>query len=274
MRLRLKIVSVGEITVDYYPELDRTFVGGISLNFGVQAKRCGEVDVSLVSRIGSDGNGRFVLQTLQQEGIDTTHVTILPGKTATCTIHVNNAAERSFPPSGYCPNVLTNMHLDTSELAFIQQNDVLVARYDHGQPEPFFDQIMFDLNFEGRRVADFGDWSGFDGDYGRMFRYLDQLDIAFVSGNQAAVQTLQPFSRQIEGIIVVTLGAAGSVGLVNGRFLHQPALPVPNPLDTTGCGDAFQAAFTTTYFRTGNVEQALRQGAVLASQVIQHYGAI
>ncbi len=270
----MRIISVGEITIDHYPELNLSFVGGISLNFAVHAKRCGATAVSLISRVGSDANGRSALKKLTQEDIDISHIAILEGKTATCAIQLRNSAERIFLAGGYYPNVLTNLRLNQSDLAFIQQHDILVARYDNSQTEPFFDQVMIDLDFDGKRVTDFGDWSDFDRDHPTMFDYLDQLDIAFVSGEQEAVQTLRSFSRQIDGIIVVTLGAAGSVGLVNGRIHFQPAIHVSYPLDTTGCGDSFQAAFTTTYFRSGNIEQALHQGAVLAAKVIQHYGAI
>jgi fructoselysine 6-kinase len=76
------------------------------------------------------------------------------------------------------------------------------------------------------------------------------------------------------GVIVVTLGAKGSVGLLNGRSYHQPAIPVNHPLDPTGCGDAFQAAFVVSYWQTGAIEVALQQGAEQAAIVLQHYGAI
>lgn len=278
----MKIVSIGEITVDHYPELSRSFVGGISLNFAVHAKRCGATAVSLISRIGTDDNGRFVLNKLSQEKIDASHVTILEGKTATCAILIRDAGERIFPEGGYHPNVLTNLKLNPSELRFIQQHDILVARYDHSQPDPFFDQIMGELDFNGKRVVDFGDWADFDGDVAVMLNTLGKLDLAFISGNQETIETLRSISRQIDTVIVVTLGAAGSVALVNGspsrrsggRIHPQPAIPVPNPLDTTGCGDAFQAAFTVAYFQTGNITQALTQGATLAAEIIQQYGAL
>ena len=97
--------------------------------------------------------------------------------------------------------------------------------------------------------------------------------LAFISGNQATIDFLLPFSRGLDGLIVVTLGAGGSVALVDGTPLFQPAQVVPNPVDSTGCGDAFQAAFTVAYLTTGSVEQALRRGTARAATVLQHYGA-
>ena len=43
-----KIVSVGEICLDIYLNQDKTFVGGRSLNFAVQAKRCGTEQATAV----------------------------------------------------------------------------------------------------------------------------------------------------------------------------------------------------------------------------------
>lgn len=45
----------------------------------------------------------------------------------------------------------------------------------------------------------------------------------------------------------MTLEAKGSVMLINGRSTHHPSIPVANPVDATGCGDAFQAAFMVAY---------------------------
>ena len=43
-----KIVSVGEICLDIYLNQNKTFVGGRSLNFAVQAKRCGTEQATAV----------------------------------------------------------------------------------------------------------------------------------------------------------------------------------------------------------------------------------
>ena len=102
----MKIVSIGEITIDYYLNQNTSLVGGISLNFAVHAKRCGADTVSLVSRIGPDDGGRRVLEKLDQEGVDASHVAVLSGETATCDILINADGERTFPAGGYHLNVL------------------------------------------------------------------------------------------------------------------------------------------------------------------------
>jgi len=133
---------------------------------------------------------------------------------------------------------------------------------------------MTDPAFSGRRVADFLDGSDYPDIAAKIATWLNWLDLIFISGDDETVAALRPLTKHYPGLIVVTLGAAGSLALSRGDLYHQPALPVDRPVDTTGCGDAFQAAFTVSYFRAAQIDQALYAGARQAAQVLQHLGAI
>ena len=270
----MKLVSIGEATADYYPHIDKTLVGGISLNYAVHAKRCGADKVSLVSCIGNDDNGRHILDRLDQEDIDASHVTILEGKTAHCEIVVLENGERYFPPNSYHQHVLADYEPSAADLRFISQHDILVARYDISYTKAGFNKVMQELDFNGKRVADFGDWFDYDGRHPAIYPYLKQIDLAFISGDQTTIDTFLPISNQAKAQIIVTLGERGSVALVDGYLIQQQAIPVSKIVDTTGCGDAFQAAFTVSYFRDGDIPAALRAGAHNAAKTLQRYGAI
>ena len=126
--------------------------------------------------------------------------------------------------------------------------------------------------FKGKRVVDFGEWAGRK----RMEvseELLSGIDIAFFSGDGGTIAKLQPFAERVDSLIVVTLGAAGSVALTPHGSITVPAVPVDHPLDTTGCGDSFQAAFTVSYYRDKDIAKALSRGAQQAAQVLQHYGS-
>lgn len=269
----MKLVSIGEMTIDYYFDQRLSFVGGISLNFAVHAKRCGAENVALVSCAGSDEAGSRIRRLLTNEGIDVSHVSGRPGKTATCDIIVNNNAERSFPEGGYRPHGLPDFKLTDRALAFIKQHDVVVSMFDQSQPEAFFNQVSTKINFSGLRVVDFGNWNDYREGHDMILACLDKLDIIFVSGNRGTVDFLHTISDEGTGLIVVTLGALGSIAIYQGKLWVQKAMPVARPVDSTGCGDAFQSAFTVAYLRTGNIKKALRQGAKQAALVLQHYGA-
>ena len=268
-----KIVSVGEICLDIYLNQNKTFVGGRSLNFAVQAKRCGAAVSALISRVGQDEAGQRTLGLLAREGVDHAHVRVMAGSTSTCDIELLPNADRLFPLDSFYLNVLAGMRLNENELAYALSHDVVMTIFDTNYPSPIFYQLMA-ANFAGLRVTDFDAWEPFAANPEPLFAAMRLADVAFLSGDEATVEALRPFSASYGGLVVVTLGANGSVGLQNGRFTHYPAIPVANPIDATGCGDAYQAEFMVEYVRSGSIEQALQRGTEQATAVLQHLGAI
>lgn len=268
----LRIVSVGECTIDHYLDLQKQFVGGISLNFAVNCKRAGAENVSLVSRVGTDHRDR-ILKKLVGEKVDASHVSVAQGETARQNITIPENGDRIFPIGGYHPGILENFQLDEEYLRFVQSHNLIASALFH-QTEPLFDQVMKSMPFDGWRVADFLDLSDYQKDIGVVEKFSDRLTIAFLSGDADLVERLRPLSRDSRCLIVLTLGADGSVALLKGEPLYQSSIHVAKLLDSTGCGDAFQGAFTVSYWRDGSVRRALQRGAQQAARVLQHYGAI
>ncbi len=75
------------------------------------------------------------------------------------------------------------------------------------------------------------------------------------------------------GALVVTRGAAGAIGIDNGRRVEIPASPVANIVDTTGAGDLFAAGFLAARCRRHPLERCLQAGALAAAEIISHFGA-
>jgi fructoselysine 6-kinase len=268
----MKIVSIGEITIDRYLLQNLTFVGGISLNFAVHAKRCGVDHVSLVSCMGNRPKDRHVLNILEREGIDTSHVLIVDGDSAECDIEVHDNASRFFPDGGYRLNVLGQLQLTDPTIEFINQHDVLMTMYDGHHDRSLSNQLLQRAAPNVKLAMDFGDWS--DGrKMAGAIETLERLDLAFFSGDEQTLADFQPVAANTSCQIIVTMGAAGSGALTANGIVYQPALPVPKAVDSTGCGDAFQAAFTAGYFQNGDIPAALREGAANGATVLQHFAA-
>jgi sugar/nucleoside kinase (ribokinase family) len=70
----VKVVAVGECTIDRYPALGAERVGGISLNFAVHARDAGAESVILVSCTGDDRAAASVRRRLATAGIDASRV--------------------------------------------------------------------------------------------------------------------------------------------------------------------------------------------------------
>lgn len=267
----MRVVVIGEAAIDRYLEQNQLLVGGIGLNFAVHAKQCGAETVAMVSCVGDEALGHWLVETLAQQGIDTTQIAMLPGQTASCAIVVAADGERFFPAGGYHLNVLRHLQLTPPIQQFVGTYDIAVTQFAEDYPPILATQFLA-LPQSVKRVVDFGDWAA-----GRQQALdpatLEALDLAFFSGDESTIEFLQPYAARTSCLIVVTLGAAGSVALSTPQPQHQPAIVVNNVVDSTGCGDAFQAAFAVSYFRDGDVAAALLRGAERAAAVVQHLGA-
>lgn len=268
----MNVVCIGEITIDRYLDLGRDLVGGISLNVAVNARRCGARRVGLVSCVGNDPGGVLARAKLLREGVEESHVRTLHGATARQDIRMLPGGERLFPPGGYHPGVLADLRMADDDLEYLRTFDVAVVPVFR-QIEHIVRAVLDDPGFAGRRVADFLDGADLGAGLQSLTAYLPRLDLAFVSGGAETVAQLAPLARAFRGMIVVTLGAEGSVAIAGDERVFQPALPAPEPVDTTGAGDAFQAAFALSYFADGDVRRALARGAERAAEVLRHYGA-
>lgn len=270
----MKIAAVGECTIDRYPELGAERVGGISLNFAVNARHEGADRVVLVSCTGSDVGAAAVREKLIGEGIDTQHLHSLAGATATQEIRIAAGGERVFPPGGYNPGVLADFRLREADLALLRTVDAIAVPIFRPL-EHLAEAVLRVPGGHALRAADLLDGADLGPDLAGLDPLLDAFDLLFVSGDLAMVERLMERSRGSRSVIVVTQGAAGSSALVRGTCTSVRAIPVPPAecWDTTGCGDAFQAAFTVEYLRSRRIEAALCAGARRAALVIRHLGA-
>jgi sugar/nucleoside kinase (ribokinase family) len=73
-------------------------------------------------------------------------------------------------------------------------------------------------------------------------------------------------------LAVVKQGSGGASAYGQGAAWHAGANPV-KVVDTTGAGDAFDAAFMVEWLASRNVEAALQAGNRLGAHVAGHLGA-
>src|SRR6266487_1275074 len=81
----MRIVGIGDNVVDRYVSLGQMFPGGNALNVAVFARRAG-AQTAYIGAVGTDTAGRLILQALQEEGVDVSHVRVVDGPTATADV--------------------------------------------------------------------------------------------------------------------------------------------------------------------------------------------
>jgi sugar/nucleoside kinase (ribokinase family) len=260
----MKIVAMTVCTVDGYPYQGIECVGGNSLNFATQCRRSGVEHVSLVGGIGTDDYGTVVLDHLQGEGIDVSHVHRLDGATATNKLYVTEDGERFEVPDSWRGGVYEAFRLSDDDWDFVNQHDIVATTCI----DPNFAQALERVDAGRGFVIDFMHIR----DYGAMGANAGRISIIFLNGDREIVARVKPIAEQEQALVVVTMDAAGSIALRGRETFFQSAQPVARVVDTTGCGDAYQAAFTVSWFQEGDVQQAMAAGAEAASLVLTHFG--
>jgi sugar/nucleoside kinase (ribokinase family) len=245
----MRLAAVGEVSLDRYVDRDATALGGCSCNLARAAAAAG-AHAALFAPVGDDDRGRDVLARLAQTPLEL-HVRTERGVTAVQNIRIDRG-ERVF--CGWEPGVVAHYALSPAERELLAGFDVLAIA-----DTPAWDAC---LALAGpKKVADFSQ------DAGTAWRF-DGLDIAFVGGTLADLPRL----RGAGTLVVLTAGADGAYARAGDRVVHQPSLAT-TIVDTTGCGDAFQGAFTVAYFTGADLADALEAGARAAAACAARLGA-
>ena len=112
-------------------------------------------------------------------------------------------------------------------------------------------------------------------DYELLEKSLNVADIVYFGGVESIIDDLKRMAQKAQNtIFVLTLGASGSLAFKGSRMYTQAVLPLKKVVDTTGCGDAFQAGFTACYYRNQDISEALLSGAELGRKAAMNYGGV
>ena len=249
-----KIWVLGDAVVDLIPDGENHYLrcaGGAPANVAVGIARLGG-ESAFIGRVGKDPLGEFMLQTLQQENVQTSHMILDPQQhTSTVVVGLDNG-ERSFT---FMVNPSADQFLQVADLPNFQVNEWLhccsIALINNPSRETTFEAIRrikaaggffsFDPNLRESL------WSSFDDMKQTVMQAVALADVLKFSEEELTLltdtQTLDDAFEKItalypEKLIIVTLGKDGAryhladkQDVVAGKALK--------PVDTTGAGDAF-----------------------------------
>ncbi len=268
--------------------------GGDTLNTAIYLSRSG-AKVSYVSALGDDPMSEWLISQWQSEGIDCVNVVVMPNSVpGMYMIDVDEQGERSFfywrknsPASRIFDNA------DQAESLF----DALMS-YSHIYisgislailPEQSRERLLAFL----RRYSERGGAVVFDGNYRpalwqneavakSVYQRVYQVsrialptfeDESSLFGYAEAKDVVKAITSLGVAEVVVKMGSEGCLAFSDGGYQFVASLPT-SPIDTTAAGDSFNAGYLSARLADSSVEQACQLGHALASQVIQHQGAI
>ena len=262
----MKITALTSFCVDFFPELDKIYVGGNSLNFAAQCKLLGYENISVIGAIGKDRFGKLIENQLDKLNINYSCLYLLDEPTASNRIFINNKGERYFKDDSWNGGAFDKFRLSENDWNSLADSDIVAMPAG----DPNLKELLKRRNENQLIVIDFLDYLGIN----FIKQHIDNIDIVFLSGKEEILDELQELSSQKGKLIVSTLGAKGSIAFFENKRYYQEAVEVDKIVDTTGCGDAFHAAFSIEWLKTKNIEKSLKSGAIAANKVLNFVGGV
>ncbi|MCD8324676.1 MAG: fructoselysine 6-kinase [Clostridiales bacterium] len=258
-----KVIAIGDNCIDDYVRQSKKYAGGCSVNFSIYMAQFG-VSSSYMGAVGTDDNGKIILDTLSGHGVDISQVHVMNGKTAVTEVELINH-DRKF--LSYEKGVMEDFSLNDDDISYICGFDMV-----HTSVYGEIDHYLPKFSRKVKIGYDFGDKL----EYNARNDILHLIDYAFFSYKQddsyirSYLEDAYSYGLRC---VIATLGENGSIAYDGSNFYREGIHKVET-VDTIGAGDSFIAGFLFGMLENRKVEECLAMGAARAEQTIQHFGAI
>lgn len=292
---RYDVVTMGELLVDmistdYVPSLkeaihfQKTF-GGSPGNIAVNLAKM-KHKTALISSLGADDFGRYLVEFLQEQSVDTRGIQITSATTS--MVFVTKSKENPiFLPVRSADLALT---LQDEQFNLIDETKIFHFTAWSLSHEPIRKVAMellayarskkklitFDPNY--RDVL----WEkGHDGPAFIRNEVLPMVDIIKPSESDAehllGKGSLEAYALKFKNtgnlMVLMTLGADGLMAMDDEEIFHIPS-HAKEVVDTTGAGDAFWSGFMAGILNGKKIRDALMQGSYSAAYKLETMGAV
>lgn len=242
--------------------------GGGALNYSVAASRFGHSSrlIGVTSRVFL---GFGFMDELEKEGVETKHILVLeegvPGFST--ILNVEGEQRRLITFRG------ANLKLSPEVASRGILSDPLPRIVHFASVGPRFFKSVLDYlgSTRGKIIISYDPGTETRGNEEELRKVIGEADIIFMNEGEAervlgkdGEGRLREVSKNDRKIYVLKRGARGGAAYFEGEAFSASA-PKINPVDTTGAGDAFDAAFNGCYIEMGDVEKCLKVAVAAGS---------
>lgn len=275
-----KIVVIGSLATDYVvtsvrrPKVGETIFGqtftehfgGKGANQAVAAARLGKA-VEMIGAVGQDAAGQKIIEHLQENKVGTNLIQQLPTETGSAHITIADHDNSII----VVPGANAQFQLDLADpLITSTMEKAAIVLLQNEIPQKENEKI---IEFcAARQVPILYNPAPFRP---LAAQVIDQ--VSFLTPNEQECADLfnanyEEALRKYPDKLIVTLGAAGAAFSSSQKICKVSAFLV-EPLDTTGAGDTFNAAFAVGIISKMPIAQALRFACFASALSIQKAGA-
>lgn len=273
------IFSCPSTSIDAIPML----AGGDAMN-EASVLACLGASVSLITLVGLDAAGQFLLTCGQDFGIDMSHVVVsetIP--TSVNVVLVDGQAERRFVTAKNTSLRMLDAQMVRSELDDLERGGIVCLaslfvspKLDHGEVSRIFRELKrrgcmvcadMTRRKNGETAASMKDF----------FKHIDYLfcnleEGALLTGKTEPEAIADVLFEQGAKHVLVKLGAQGCYIKSNILTRYFKAYHNSKVLDTTGAGDTFAGAFIHALSQNTSLDDCIRFANAAASICVENRG--
>lgn len=265
--------------------------GGGAANAAVCLSNLG-LPASCLTTVGSDDNGRAILENLKQRGVATGLITVRPGETSSLSfILVAPSGERIiFGDRG----VSHQLAISAKQLAALRSSGNVYLASLAGSWERELKKIFSVVKPHGPRVFWNPGAAQYSGGLKKLAPFLKKTSVFALNKDEAIELVLssekyrdrdESFFNRTDNllkaikdfgpeIVVITLGAQGVKAYDGQKIYSQRIYREKKRVDTTGVGDIFNSSFAAgLVLFNNNINQALALGLKNTAAKVAHLGA-
>jgi sugar/nucleoside kinase (ribokinase family) len=259
-------------------KIEETISGGSVANSIVGLSQLGN-DVGFIGKVNNDDLGQKYEDGLKQENVNYLYKKKEePIPTGTCLILITPDSERTMctylgTAGKISENDISSNIVKSSEITFLEG-----YLWDEGDPKKAFDKAILNSNKIAMSLSDLFCVERHKKYFLELVR--NKLDITFANEQEIlslidsnSFNDVVSFSKKLKKNIVITRGEKGSVAIKDDEIIEYPAKQNLTITDLTGAGDLFAAGYLNGYLNKMPINDCLKQGTELSSEVIQKIGA-
>lgn len=252
------------------------FIGGKGANQAVAASRA-DAKVTMLGKVGADGFGEQILQTLANETLDIKNIS----KSETVSTGIANIFKL---PNDNCIAIVPGANFSVNE-EYVGENESLIKQFDIllTQLEIPIDAVSKALNIAKKNgVKTILNPAPLSQDISFLFENID-----FLTPNEIEFQALYPYDETNISIetamlefsqlhptvnLIVTRGKLG-VSYVESNLVKTIPAQKVSVVDTTGAGDTFNGILAAEISRGESLGAAISFATVGSGLSVQKFGA-
>jgi adenosine kinase len=260
--------QIHKLSVAFYtPEMEKNY-GGTAGNIGHNLNLL-ETDFFIMSTVGKDFDSYS--DWLQKRKINTKYIKKLGDQFTAQAFITTDLDDNQI--TAFHPGAMTQSEVNS--ISEVNENIEIVLISPDGKEgmikhaeEAFSKKIPFIFD-PGQGLPMFNEQELKDFIEKATYITVNDYEAQLLSRNSRL--SLGEIRKKVEALII-TKGSSGSTIMTSSDEIHIPAFNVENPVDPTGCGDAYRAGIAYGIVKNWNWEKSGKLASALASLKVNYKG--